>query len=160
MNRLFERHDAYLIDVPMDFVRDIINEIDWNLRLIVIKGAKGVGKSTLMLQYIKRNFAADDRHVLYCSADTNYFTTHTLTEVADNFVKIGGTHLFIDEVHKYKGWSSEIKEIYDLYKGLHVVVSGSSLIQMNDGQADLSRRAIEYRMSGLSQENSSGYMVI
>lgn len=150
MNRLFERHDAYLIDVPMDFVRDIINEIDWNLRLIVIKGAKGVGKSTLMLQYIKRNFAADDRHVLYCSADTNYFTTHTLTEVADNFVKIGGTHLFIDEVHKYKGWSSEIKEIYDLYKGLHVVVSGSSLIQMNDGQADLSRRAIEYRMSGLS----------
>lgn len=150
MDKLFERHDIYLSGVPMDYTRDIMKAINWNARLVAIKGAKGVGKSTLMLQYIKKNFAPDDRYVLYCSADTNYFATHTLVEVAGNFAKIGGKYLFVDEIHKYKGWSSEIKEIYDLYKDMHIVISGSSLIQMNDGQADLSRRAIEYKMPGLS----------
>lgn len=150
MDTLFERHDTYLSGVPMDYLRHFMEEIDWNTRLVVIKGPKGVGKSTLMLQYIKKNFEADDRHVLYFSADTNYFSTHSLAEVAGKFAKIGGKHLFIDEVHKYKGWSAEIKEIYDLYKDMHIVLSGSSLIQINDGQADLSRRVVEYEMPGLS----------
>ena len=127
MNRLFERHDAYLSNVPMAYVRDFMNIIHWDARLIVIKGSKGVGKTTLMLQYIKQHFDADDRHVLYCSADTNYFSTHTLVDVADSFAKIGGRYMFIDEVHKYKGWSSEIKEIYDLHKDMHLVLSGSSM---------------------------------
>lgn len=96
------------------------------------------------------NFEEGDRHVLYCSADTGYFSTHSLVDTADLFVKLGGTHLFIDEIHKYDKWSSELKEIYDLYKGLHVVVSGSSLLHLNDGDADLSRRAITYEMPGLS----------
>ena len=150
MEKLFERHDKYISNVPMDYIRDFIHRVDWEARLLVIRGPKGVGKSTLLQQYIKKNFDADDRHVLYCSADTNYFTTHTLTEVADKFTKIGGKWLFIDEVHKYKGWSSEIKEIYDLYRDLHLVLSGSSLIQINDGQADLSRRILIYDMPGLS----------
>ena len=150
MDILFERHDTYLSGVPMDYLRHFMEEIDWNTRLVVIKGPKGVGKSTLMLQYIKKNFDADDRHVLYLSADTNYFSTHSLVEVAEKFAKIGGKHLFIDEVHKYKGWSAEIKEIYDLYKDMYIVLSGSSLIQINDGQADLSRRVVEYEMPGLS----------
>ena len=137
MEKLFERHDNYLADVPMDYVRRIAENIDWNSRLIAIKGPKGVGKSTIMLQHIKNNFAADDRHVLYCSADTSYFTTHTLAETADMFVKIGGTHLYIDEIHKYKGWSSEIKDIYDAHRNLRIVISGSSLIRLNDGDADL-----------------------
>ena len=109
-----------------------------------------MGKSTLMQQYIKQNFAIGDRHVLYCSADTNYFATHSLLDLADNFVKMGGKWLFIDEVHKYPGWSREIKEIYDLYRELNIVLSGSSLIQINDGQADLSRRLMPYDMPGLS----------
>ena len=150
MDKLFERHDAYLSNVPRDYIRGLSNNIDWESRLIAIKGPKGVGKSTLMQQYIKSHFDTDDRHVLYCSADTNYFTTHTLTDVADQFCKIGGKHLFIDEIHKYKGWSSEVKEIYDLYRDLHIVLSGSSLIQINDGQADLSRRMLHYEMPGLS----------
>lgn len=150
MERLFERHDAYLAHVPMAYIRNIMQQIDWQARLLVIRGPKGVGKSTLMQQYIKRHFQPDDRHVLYCSADTNYFTTHTLTEMADQFVKIGGRYLFIDEIHKYKGWSSEIKEIYDLHRELHIILSGSSLIQINDGQADLSRRILQYDMPGLS----------
>ncbi|MCR5435331.1 MAG: AAA family ATPase [Bacteroidaceae bacterium] len=150
MERLFERHDAYLSIVSMGYVRNIMQQINWNARLIVIRGPKGVGKSTLMKQYIKSNFEAGDRHVLYCSADTNYFTTHSLLEVAEQFVKIGGQWLFIDEVHKYPRWSQEIKEIYDLYANLHIVLSGSSLIQLNDGQADLSRRVVMYDMPGLS----------
>ena len=150
MDKLFERHDTYLSIVPMDYVRSIMERIDWQSRLIMIKGPKGVGKSTLMQQYIKQHFDADDRHVLYCSADTNYFSTHTLVDLADQFAKIGGRHLFIDEVHKYGGWSREVKEIYDLHKDMHLVLSGSSLVQLNDGQADLSRRILQYDMPGLS----------
>lgn len=150
MERLFERHDAAISAVSMEYVRNIMQRIHWNSRLIAIRGPKGVGKSTLMKQYIKSHFEPGDRHVLYCSADTNYFTTHTLLEVAEKFVKRGGQWLFIDEVHKYPGWSREIKEVYDLYAHLHIVLSGSSLIQINDGQADLSRRLIVHDMPGLS----------
>ncbi|MBE6255339.1 MAG: ATP-binding protein [Prevotella sp.] len=150
MESLFKRHDAYLSTVPMEYIRDFMQRVNWQSRLIVIRGPKGVGKSTLMQQYIKQNFSAGDRHVLYCSADTNYFAAHTLLDLAENFVKMGGKWLFIDEVHKYPAWSREIKEIYDLYRELHIVLSGSSLIQINDGQADLSRRIIVYDMPGLS----------
>ena len=150
MESLLKRHDAYLSRVPMEYIRDFMQRINWNSRLLVIRGPKGVGKSTLMLQYIKQHFPAGDRHVLYCSADTNYFSTHTLLDLAENFVMMGGKWLFIDEVHKYPGWSREIKEIYDLYHELHIVLSGSSLIQINDGQADLSRRLMPYDMPGLS----------
>ena len=150
MEKLFERHDAYISSISMDYVRDMMQRINWDARLIVIRGPKGVGKSTLMKQYVKSHFDADDRHVLYCSADTNYFSTNTLVDVADTFVKRGGKWLFIDEVHKYIGWSREVKEIYDLHPDLHIILSGSSLIQINDGQADLSRRILIYDMPGLS----------
>ena len=150
MEKLFERHDEYLNIVPMDFIRNFMYSINWDSRLICIKGPKGVGKSTLILQKIKKDFASGDRHVLYCSADTGYFSTHTLTDIADRFVKTGGQYLFIDEIHKYDGWSQELKEIYDLHKDLHIVVSGSSLLEINNGKADLSRRMIEYEMPGIS----------
>ena len=150
METLFERHLEYLSDVPTSFERELMNTIDWDSRLILIRGPKGVGKSTLMLQYILKNYGVSDRHVLYCSADTGYFTTHTLVDTAAAFVRQGGTHLFIDEIHKYDGWSKQIKEIHDLFKHLKVVLSGSSLIQLNDGKADLSRRQDIYDMPGLS----------
>ena len=150
MDSLFDRHIEYLTDVPTSFKRRLMDEIDWESRLVIIRGPKGVGKSTLMQQYILDNYGITDRHALYCSADTAYFASHTLVDTASAFVKMGGRHLFIDEIHKYAGWSQEVKEIYDLYKGLHVVLSGSSLIQLNDGQSDLSRRADVYDMAGLS----------
>jgi len=150
MDKLYARHDNYMSEVPMGYVRGIANHIDWNSRLIILKGQKGVGKSTLMKQHIKQHYSPDDRQVLYCSADTSYFSTHTLEEVADRFVMLGGTHLFIDEIHKYPGWSQEIKEIYDAHKNLRVVLSGSSLIKLNDGDADLSRRMVPYMIPGLS----------
>lgn len=150
MEKLFALHDLYVSQVPIAYIRGLMDRIDWRSRLIGIKGPKGVGKSTLMLQYIRKHFAEGDRHVLYCSADTGYFTDHTLVDTAAKFVREGGTHLFIDEIHKYDNWSRELKEIYDLYRGFHVVVSGSSLLRINDGQADLSRRLVEYEMPGLS----------
>lgn len=150
MDKLFALHDLYVSQVPMEYIRGLMEKIDWRSRLIGIKGPKGVGKSTLMLQYIRKHFTDGDRHVLYCSADTGYFTDHTLVDTAAKFVREGGTHLFIDEIHKYDNWSRDLKEIYDLYRGLHVVVSGSSLLRINDGQADLSRRLAEYEMPGLS----------
>lgn len=134
----------------MEYTRGLMESIDWDSRLIVVKGPKGVGKSTLLKQYIKRHFAVDDRHVLYCSADTNYFSTHSLVDVAAGFHQLGGKYLFIDEIHKYPLWSREIKEIYDLYSDMHIVLSGSSLVQINDGESDLSRRIVKYNMPGLS----------
>jgi len=150
MEKLFARHDNYMSDVPMEYIRGIADIIDWDSRLIILKGPKGVGKSTMMKQYIKQHYSPDDRHVLYCSADTSYFSTHTIEEVADRFVMLGGTHLFIDEIHKYPRWSQEIKEIYDAHKNLKMVLSGSSLIKLNDGDADLSRRMVPYMIPGLS----------
>lgn len=150
MDTLFERHDIYLDDVPMHHVRSMMETIDWDSRLILIKGPKGVGKSTLLKQYIKQNFADGDRHVLYCSADTNYFATHSLVDVAMRFHKLGGKLIIIDEVHKFTNWSQEVKEIYDLFHDLHIILSGSSLIQLNSGEGDLSRRIVTYNMPGLS----------
>jgi len=150
MDSLFDRQVEYLTDVPMSFIRRMMDVIDWGSRLVIIRGPKGVGKSTLMQQYILKNYASTDKRVLYCSADTAYFTNHTLLDTASEFVKHGGCHLFIDEIHKYENWSREVKEIHDLYKGLRVVLSGSSLLHINDGQSDLSRRADVYDMSGLS----------
>ena len=150
MDRLFQRHDDYLRVTPTDYIRDFMKQVCWDSRLVCIKGPKGVGKSTLLRQRIKLNYAEEDRHVLYCSADSGYFSNHTLLDTAEDFVKIGGTHLFIDEVHKYEKWSIEIKEIYDLYPQLHVVLSGSSLLALKSGLADLSRRMLQYDMPGLS----------
>lgn len=150
MEKLFQRHDEYLAVTPMDYVRDFMDIVDWNSRLLCIRGPKGVGKSTLILQRIKLNHTAGDRHILYCSADSGYFSNHSLFDTAEDFVRHGGTHLFIDEIHRYDKWSIEIKEIYDLFPKLHLVLSGSSLLALRSGMADLSRRMLIYDMPGLS----------
>lgn len=150
MDSLFDKHNVYISETPTEIIRSLMNMIDWESRLISIKGPKGVGKSTLMKQFIKLNYKMGSKKALYCSADSIYFTQHSLLDLADNFVKRGGERLFIDEIHKYDGWSREIKEIYDLYPHLKVVISGSSLLQILGGDADLSRRCIPYTMQGLS----------
>ena len=150
MELLYKRHKNIITSVQTDYVRGIIGRINWDARLIIIRGPKGVGKSTLMQQHIKLNFAPDDTSVLYCSADAGYFSTHSLMDTAEKFVALGGRYLYIDEVHKYHGWSGEIKEMYDTFRDLHIVLSGSSLVKLNDGDADLSRRLVRYDMPGLS----------
>ncbi len=150
MNSLFIKHDRYIANTPTSIIRNEMNEINWNSRLISIQGAKGVGKSTLIRQYVKTHFDIGDHSMLYCSADSVYFSTHSLVDLAGTFTMNGGELLIIDEIHKYHEWSSEIKEIYDLYPELHVIISGSSLLQLLEGDADLSRRCIKYTMQGLS----------
>lgn len=154
MDTLFRKSDRLLANTSTDIVREKMGEIYWNSRLITIIGAKGVGKSTLIKQYLKLNYPPGDRRVLYCSADTVDFSTRTLVELAEEFVIQGGELLAIDEIHKYKpgttDWSREIKEIYELFPDLKMIVSGSSLLRLKEGDADLSRRAVKYTMPGLS----------
>lgn len=139
-----------LVQTSTDIIRELMNKIHWNNRLIAIRGSRGVGKTTLMLQYIKLNYPPGSRIALYCTLDSIYFSNHTLLELAEKFYLQGGKHLFLDEVHKYPTWSKELKEIYDLYPSLQVVFSGSSLLNILNADADLSRRCLAYNMYGLS----------
>ncbi len=148
MDTLINTFRLRLEDTSIDYVRDLHDAIAWNSRLIALLGARGVGKSTLVLQHIKLHEAIET--TLYVSADDIYFSTHTLVELAGKFHQEGGKTLYIDEIHKYKNWSTEIKNIYDTYPGLRVGYTGSSILDLEKGGADLSRRKLEYRLPGLS----------
>ena len=128
--------------------RYLYQEIEWSARMIGIVGPRGVGKSTMLLQHIKNH--PNRNKMLYVSADIIYFNTHTLVDLADELVKDGGNYLFIDEVHKYKNWSQELKQIYDVHPDLHVVFTGSSILDIYEGLSDLSRRVLLYHLQGLS----------
>jgi len=158
MDSLFRKSDRLLANTQTEIIRDKMNEIHWNAQLVTIMGAKGVGKSTLIKQYLKQNYRLGDRRILYCSADTVDFSMRTLVGLAEDFSIHGGELLAIDEIHKYKSgttdWSREIKEIHELYPDLKLIVSGSSLLRLREGDADLSRRAVKYTMPGLSFRES------
>lgn len=149
MDRIIEKCNRLLNLTRTSNVRNIMGKINWNNRLIAIRGAKGVGKTTLMLQYIKLNGGNCNR-MLYASLDNSYFLRNNLLDFVNKFYINGGEQLFLDEVHKYENWSREIKEIYDEYPNLRIVLSGSSLLSLLNGDADLSRRCISYDMKGLS----------
>ena len=149
METLFESFRIALELTPMDYIRSFHDRINWNNRLIGLLGQKGVGKSTLLLQHIRKFDNIEE--TLYVQADDFYFSVHRLFDLAYDFFKRGGRRLYIDEIHKYKGWSTEIKMIYDKLPLMSVVYSGSSILALRKGgMADLSRRAIEYTMPGLS----------
>ena len=124
------------------------SRVSWESRRFGLVGPRGVGKSTMILQYVKEH--RDAHKILYVSADHLYFTTHTLVDTADEFIKDGGEQLFIDEIHKYEHWSSELKQIYDSHPDLKIGFTGSSVLDIYKGQADLSRRAPIFMMQGLS----------
>lgn len=150
METLYKTYGRLLAETDMSFTRYLYDKINWDNRLIVIKGAKGVGKTTMMLQHIKKTFPHLEK-ALYVSLDNIWFATHTILELAEYHYTHGGTHLFIDEVHKYQGWQREIKNIYDSYPKLNIVVTGSSILKLNDSlDADLSRRHRQYTLEGLS----------
>lgn len=150
METLFAKQDRLLSLTSTEIIRTLMYQINWDAQLVAIKGPRGVGKTTLMLQYMKQHYEVYSREVLYCTLDSVYFSNHTLLELVDVFVKNGGKHLFLDEVHKYPTWSKEIKEVYDMYPDLKVVFSASSLLNILNADADLSRRCIPYEMQGLS----------
>lgn len=150
MESLFKKHDRLVTVTSTEIIRQWANSINWDARLMAIRGPKGVGKTTMMLQYIKLNYKLLDRQVLYVSCEDKYFSNHSLLSLAEQFYLNGGRHLFLDEVHKYDDWSNEIKEIYDFYPTMRVVLSGSSLLSMTEGDADLARRCINHNIQGLS----------
>ena len=144
MQTLYDQFYQLLELTPMDFFREQHNTINWNVRMIGILGQKGVGKSTLILQHIKLQESRDVS--LYVVADDIYFSAHTLLDTAKEFYARGGKYLYIDEIHKYENWSKEIKNIYDSLPLLYVVYSGSSILDLEKGGTDLSRRVIEYHL--------------
>lgn len=149
MNTLLEQSEYLLSNTTLDFKRFLFNEIKWNNRLLGIKGARGTGKTTLSLQWLKQQNLPVTK-AAYFSLDDLYFTNHTLKETITQFHKQGGKILVLDEVHKYKNWSTEIKNIYDIYTGIKIIFTGSSIIDISRQEGDLSRRAIVYELPGLS----------
>lgn len=149
MEDLIRRHISLIEETSMVFQRYLIKSLPWNERLVGIKGSRGVGKTTLMLQYIKSKYGISSK-ALYVSLDNIYFAENKLIFFVDDFVSKGGEHLFIDEVHKYNNWSIELKNIYDNHPNLKLTFTGSSLLEILNSRADLSRRALIYNMQGLS----------
>ncbi|MFR9592885.1 MAG: AAA family ATPase, partial [Rikenellaceae bacterium] len=143
MEKLNRSYRLLLENTDVAFTRYLHDQINWDSRLIAILGARGVGKTTLILQHIKLYDNISES--LFVTADDLYFTTHTLVELAEEFYQNGGKKLYVDEIHKYRGWSTAIKNIYDLIPGLKVVYTGSSILDLERGGADLSRRKLEYR---------------
>ena len=137
-----------LRQTPRSFKRYLYADFPWQSQLAGLVGPRGVGKSTMLRQYILDNSGSGK--FLYVSADHTYFSDHTIASLADDFVVEGGTHLIVDEIHKYAGWSRELKQIYDIYPDLKVTFSGSSVLDILKGEADLSRRAVVKAMQGLS----------
>lgn len=148
MQILQEKFRMLLDATDTAYVRDVHDRIAWDDRLVSILGARGIGKTTLVLQHIK--LYEDILSSLYVSADDLWFSSHTLYELADVFYKNGGKALYIDEIHKYRNWAQEIKNIYDSYPRLRVAYTGSSILDLKKGESDLSRRLLEYSLYGLS----------
>ncbi len=150
METLYKKHKMLISQVSTDIVREMMHSVNWERQLVAIRGSRGVGKTTLIRQYIKQKYGISAGEALYCVMDSMYFANHTLLELAEQFHMMGGTHLFLDEVHRYPTWSREIKEIIDLYPNMKITFTGSSLIQILNADADLSRRVLSYTMKGLS----------
>ena len=148
MRTLYQKFETLLQNTTTDFKRYLYENVSWDSRMVGIIGARGVGKTTMILQHIKEKL--DSKKALYVSADDMYFSKNRLLDLADDFYKNAGEYLFIDEIHKYTEWSRELKNIYDSFPTLKVVFTGSSVLDILKGSADLSRRAIIYKLQGLS----------
>jgi predicted AAA+ superfamily ATPase len=149
MQTLINISDRLVQTTTDSFTRYLYSKITWEDRLIGIVGAKGTGKTTMLLQYIKRTFP-EKQKALYASLDNIWFSKNSLWELAEQFFAYGGTHLFLDEVHKYPTWAREIKNIHDSFPDLNVVFTGSSMLEIYQQSVDLSRRVVSYELKGLS----------
>lgn len=150
MDQLIEIYHRLLAENQEIYQRKFYADFKFNNRFIGIIGARGVGKTTFILQYLQKNYGHSDK-ALYVSGDHLYFATHTLLELVDDFIKLyNGELLCIDEIHKYHNWNQELKNIYDAYPQLKVIFSGSSSMDLMKGRYDLSRRVVLRTMCGFS----------
>lgn len=149
MEKLIAKSNAKLNKVKKYFQRELLHQINWSARLIALLGARGVGKTTLLLQAASTKLTAHHKP-LYISLDDLFFQENSLYDLAQQHALEGGTHLFIDEVHKYPNWSRELKLIYDDFEELNVAFTSSSILEVFQGESDLSRRAVSYTLFELS----------
>lgn len=150
VQRLVETSDRLVRGTNLSFKRQLHSSINWNNRLLCIKGAKGTGKTTLVLQHIRETFPKNAGKALYVSLDSIWFASHSLLDLADWHWKHGGTHLFLDEVHHMKTWQTLVKNIYDAYPALNIIYTGSSMLRLESEGGDLSRRQVPYFLPVLS----------
>lgn len=146
MERLIKLSEKRLKSIDTGFHRYLYQQVQWDKPLSIIKGARGTGKTTLLLQHMKLT----KQPAIYLSLDDFYFESNRLTLLAENLYEKGYRHFFLDEVHQYPYWSKDLKNLYDSYPDIRMVATGSSVLQIDKGQADLSRRANLYSLNGLS----------
>ena len=151
MEEAFFRTHTYLVehtDAPVR--RTLMDEIDWSDRLIGIKGTRGVGKSTFLLQYAKEHFGPTDRKCLYVNMNNFYFQSRGIADFAGDFVRHGGRTLLIDQVFKQSDWSKELRKCYDLYPELRIVFTGSSVMRLKEENPELNGIVKSYNLRGFS----------
>ena len=149
MDKLYEYQEELLSQVSDQFYRSLFTNLNWEERFFGITGLRGTGKTTMLLQYLK--YKVQNRNeALYVTADHTWFYDYSLSDLARQFVKYGGKQLLIDEIHRYPGWSRELKNIYDGLPELQLIFTASSVLDILKGEADLSRRAITRELPGLS----------
>lgn len=146
---LYNTYYRKLSKVSLQYIRYLYEKINWNVRLIGIKGARGVGKTTMLLQRIKQT-SPDGSTAFYISLDDLWFETHSLIELVEYLYTHGITHLYLDEVHRYPDWARNLKNITDNYPDLNIVYTGSSMLEIDNSRVDLSRRQTVYEMPGFS----------
>ncbi|MBO4738567.1 MAG: ATP-binding protein [Bacteroidales bacterium] len=149
IKQLYDNSIRKITTVKTDFKRYLYTQINWKNRLIGIKGGRGVGKTTLILQHIKETFA-DLEKVLYVSVDDLWFSSHSIFDLVEYHYTHGGTHIFFDEIHRFRQWQTMLKNIYDKYDDLYIVYTGSSLLELDVREGDLSRRLRVYQLYGMS----------
>ena len=149
LQSLFNNYHRKIARIDLRYKRYLYDQINWSARIISIKGARGVGKTTMLLQHILENYEDIDK-TLYASLDDLWFATHSLIDLVDWADQHGMQRLYLDEVHKYEGWSETLKNIYDSYPDMSIVYTSSSLLIMDNGKVDLSRRQTVYTLYGLS----------
>ncbi|RST26072.1 AAA family ATPase [Chryseobacterium lacus] len=148
MENLLLEFQSKIARISLDIQRYLVHQMDLRNRLIAVKGARGAGKTTLLLQVAKLHLPLSS--TLYVSLDHIYFFDNKLYDLAKQFTQFGGTHLLLDEVHKYPNWSREIKLIYDNFPELNVIFTSSSMLEIYKSESDLSRRAVTYFLKELS----------
>ena len=146
---LYDNYHRKIAKTDLRFKRYLYGRINWKSRIISIKGARGVGKTTMLLQHILENYEDIDR-TLYASLDDLWFATHNLMDLVDWADRHGISRLYLDEVHRYEGWSQVLKNVYDNYPDMSIIYTGSSLLVMDNAVVDMSRRQTSYMLYGLS----------
>lgn len=149
INTIYETSEERIREIGTTFHRYLYSEVDWDSRVVALDGPRGVGKTTMFLQHLKEN-PEEARDALYLSLDNVWINSQEIYELVKYHVSHGGRSLYLDEIHYLKDWQNLVKSLYDNFKTLKIAYTGSSILRLASGKADLSRRQIEYTLQGMS----------